>query len=301
MIVSASRRTDIPAFYAPWFMERVRQGFCLTANPFNPHQIRRVELDPQAVDAVVFWTRNPKPLLPHLDELDERGFNYYFLFTINDYPRLLEPHLPPPADVVESFCELGRRLGRERMVWRYDPIILSNMTDGAYHAEKVHRIAESVGEWCGRMVISTVHLYRKVERRLARLKDAGFTYLDAENHQEELDKVFSAVQEVSTDYRFPAFSCAQRMDLSKYGITPGACIDNESINQAFGLNLPYKKDRSQRAECRCMPSIDIGAYDTCPYGCIYCYAVNSVEVARENYRLHNPRAEGLLPQRTLTG
>jgi hypothetical protein len=295
MIISASRRTDIPAFYSRWFMERIRAGYCISANPFNPAQLRRVELNPSAVDCLVFWTRNPKPLLPYLDSLDAGGYNYYFLFTVNDYLRILEPHRPALAEIAKVFGELSERIGRERMVWRYDPIIMSNITDGRYHSAKLREIASSIGRNCSRLVVSEVQMYRKVERRLSELENSGLTLLSGEEREMELAGVYLAIKDVSQEYQIPVYSCAQSKDLSQYGIEHGACIDRELINQLFGKNLTCKKDPSQRPECGCAQSLDIGAYDTCPAGCVYCYGVNSAMRAKESCGGHDPGSETLSP------
>ena len=146
MIVSVSRRTDIPAFYSDWFIGRVRDGFCLVPNPFNKKQIARISLRPEDVDCFVFWSKNPRPLTRRLDELDRRGFRYYFLVTLNDYPPELEPALPDLGDRLAAFRDLADTLGPDRVVWRYDPIILSNRTDGAYH----RRVFERTGNRAGR-------------------------------------------------------------------------------------------------------------------------------------------------------
>ena len=144
MIISASRRTDIPAFYAEWMVRRLREGYCTVPNPFNRNQVSRISLRPEDVDAIVFWTRNPRPLMPYLDELDSRGYRYYFQFTILGYPREIDPKSPPAATAVEAFCELAERLGPRRVIWRYDPIVFTGITPPAFHQENFQRLAESL-------------------------------------------------------------------------------------------------------------------------------------------------------------
>ena len=142
MIISASRRTDIPAFYAEWMVRRLKEGYCTVANPFNRNQVVRISLKPEDVDAIVFWSRNPRPLMPHLDELDSRGYRYYFQFTILGYPREIDAKSPPAATAVEAFCKLAERLGPKRVIWRYDPIVFSGLTSPAFHEENFRRLAE---------------------------------------------------------------------------------------------------------------------------------------------------------------
>ena len=178
MIISASRRTDIPAFYAPWFMQRVRAGFCDVPNPFNRHQVSRISLRPQEVDAIVFWTRNPRPLLASLDELDALGYRYYFQYTILDNPRTIDPKTPPVGAAVETFQQLADRIGPARVIWRYDPIVLSSVTDASFHQERYAWIAEQLRGYTTRSVISIVDVYRKAARRLHALAAQGVTFPD---------------------------------------------------------------------------------------------------------------------------
>ena len=176
MIISASRRTDIPAFYSKWFMNRLRAGFCQVPNPMNMKKVTTVSLSPDIVTAIVFWSKNPAPLLPHLKELNTRGFDYYFQFTLNDYPRSLEPNVPPFNARIETFKDLSSRVGSSRVVWRYDPIIISNFTDFTFHREKFSWIAEELKDKTQRVVVSIVDFYRKTERRLSLLKEEGFIF-----------------------------------------------------------------------------------------------------------------------------
>ena len=133
MIISASRRTDIPAFYSEWFVNRLQEGYCLVPNPFNPRQVSRISLVPESVDAIVFWSKNPAPMLPFLPMVEDLSYRFYFLFTVNDYPKALEPGLPPLVERISTFVELSQRIGPRCVIWRYDPIILSNRTDASYH------------------------------------------------------------------------------------------------------------------------------------------------------------------------
>ena len=160
MIISASRRTDIPAFHAAWFLQAVREGSCRVANPFNPAQVSEISLRPEAVDALVFWTRNAAPLLPHLAELDARGYRYYFLYTLTGYPRVLEPGVPPREEALATMRRLAECLGPDRLIWRYDPIILTTITPPAYHAENFARLAATLRGATSRVKISFFDEYR---------------------------------------------------------------------------------------------------------------------------------------------
>jgi len=166
MIISASRRTDIPAFYTPWFMNRLRSGWCRVPNPFNPLQVSEISLRPEDVDVIVFWTRNALPILPHLKELEERGYRFYFLVTLMDNPRVIDAGCPPLNEGLRTFRDLANRIGPERVVWRYDPIVFSSLTDPDFHMRAFRRIAGWLEGCTSRCIISVVHPYRKAQRRL---------------------------------------------------------------------------------------------------------------------------------------
>jgi len=291
VIISASRRTDIPAFYAEWFLRRVRAGACVVANPLNPRAASRVSLKPEDVDAIVFWTRNPRPLLSHLAELDERGFRYYFLFTVLDYPRTLDPSVPPARAAVAAFRQLARRLGPERVVWRYDPIVFSNVTGAAFHRRAFEDLAAALQGCTTRCVISFLTIYRKMAARLQALAGQGLRLETPA--PAEIEALVRALATTAAQRGMELTACAEERDLAALGVRRGKCVDDELIRRQFGIRVASRKDPSQRERCRCVVSRDIGAYDTCVYGCRYCYATNSFERARENHARHDPAAESL--------
>jgi hypothetical protein len=295
MIISASRRTDIPAFYAPWFMNRVRAGCCTVPNPFNRNQISYISLRPEDVDVIVFWTRNPRPLLTSLDELDVRGYRYYFQYTILDNPRTLDARTPPVEAAIETFRILSDRIGPERVIWRYDPIVLSSVTDAGFHRERYAAIAERLHGYTTRSVISIVDVYRKAERRLRALIDQGVTLLDQPVESlPGFDNLIHSLVETAAQHRLEIVSCAEEIDLTGYGVKPGKCVDSALIARVFGLNLDLKKDPGQRDACGCTTSRDIGMYDSCLFGCQYCYATSSFARAAENHAAHNPGSPSLI-------
>ncbi len=303
MIVSASRRTDIPAFFGDWFLGRVRAGWAAVANPFNPRQVRRVSLAPERVAALVFWTKNPAPFLPCLDELDARGFAYYFLYTLNPYPRLLEPGLPPLAERLDSFRALADRLGPERVVWRYDPIIVTSATPPDYHLENFARLARELAGSTRRVVISFLELYAKVRRRLApALARAGWELADYKDgaHEEDLRRLAGGLAALARERGLEMRACAEERDLTAQGVMPSACIDAGLLTRLFGLELTPAKDPHQRGACGCAPSVDIGAYDTCSHGCLYCYASAGPKAVAANLARHQPDSP-LLVGRPPTG
>lgn len=292
MIISASRRTDVPTFYAEWMRNRIRAGFCTVPNPFNRKQISKVSLKSEDVEAIVFWTRNPRPLMRFLNELDERELNYYFQFTILGYPRSLDPKSPPLDSVVETFRRLSERVGPARVVWRYDPIIFSELTSSEYHQRQYEQIARALSGHTHRSVISIVDRYRKANRRINAL--AGSQAEFHESLPEYFDELMRYLADVARDNNMEIMSCAEEIDLKQYGILPGKCVDDQLIRRAFGKELRVCKDKNQRKACGCVQSRDIGMYDTCVYGCPYCYATQSFTTAKKNLRQHDPQSPSLV-------
>lgn len=295
MIISASRRTDIPAFYSEWFMNRVRAGFCTVPNPFNREQVSRVSLNCSDVDVIVFWTRNPAPLIPHLDELDHYQLRYYFQFTIMDNPRSIDQKSPPVQIAVDNFKRLSDKIGPQRVIWRYDPIVFSSQLGSDYHIVRYERIAEQLRGYTGRSVISVVDRYKKASRRFAALKDQGNEILEYDGSPNpEFDSLMEQLVEIAGANHFDIYSCSETLDLGKYGIKPGKCVDDDYIHRVFGLSITPKKDPSQRKECGCVISKDIGMYDTCLFGCQYCYATSSFEAAQKNHDRHDPLSPSII-------
>jgi hypothetical protein len=292
VIISASRRTDIPGFYARWFMNRVRAGFCLVGNPFNAAQVSRVSLLPGDVDCVVFWTRHGRPLLPHLDELEARGLRPVFLYSILGYPREIDPGCPPLARSLESFSRLADRLGPERLTWRYDPIVLSDRTDVAHHLRQFGRIARSLRGRTRRAVTSFVLPYRKTRARMEALRSKGYQVRNWT--REDAAALLPELAGMAADNGMTLRACGHEEDFSEFGVGRSRCIEPAWLNAALGLALPGGKDPCQRPACGCAPSRDIGAYDTCGFGCAYCYATGSLSRARANRRAHDPENPSLL-------
>jgi hypothetical protein len=296
MIISASRRTDIPAFYAEWFMNRIRAGYCAVPNPFNRQQVSYVSLKPEDVDVIVFWTRNPRPLFPDLTELDERGYRYYFQYTVMNNPRLIDPKSPPLEASLKTFGELADRIGPARVIWRYDPIVFSNTTGAQFHQQTYERIAQALRGYTCRSVISIVDVYGKARKRLGELAKQGVELLPCDGKPGGwFDDFMRTLVRIASENGMEIVSCAEDLDLRPYGIRPGKCVDDEYIQKVFGLNVTDKKDPSQREACGCIVSKDIGMYDTCLYGCRYCYATTSFERAKTNHDIkHHPESPSLI-------
>jgi DNA repair photolyase len=297
MIISCSRRTDIPACYPAWFMNRLRTGFCVVRNPFNPHQTKRVSLRREDVDALVFWTKNIRPFLPSINEVISAGYRFIVQFTLNPYPQILEPSLPPLDDRIADFRAASQLIGKSRVIWRYDPIIISNQTPFSYHRQAFSALARRLSGLTERVVVSIVQLYRKTLRGLTALRERGLVVKERAADSSEMDELLTFLAQTAGGYGLEIVSCASERNLSPLGIAPGRCIDGELFTRLWGLQGPWKKDPGQRPACGCTVSIDIGATNTCQNGCPYCYATTNHEQARSRYRMHDPNAEVLEPER----
>ena len=280
MIISASRRTDIPTYYSEWFFNRLREGDVLVRNPMNARQISRISLSPEAVDGIVFWTKNPVPMLSRLGELEP--YPYYFQFTLTAYGRDVEPNLPGKNGVlIPAFQELSRMAGRERVVWRYDPIFLSDRYTVEYHCRYFRVLAAKLGEYTEKCTVSFLDFYRSTARNMRSLHIREMTAAQ----QREMMERFS---EIAGEYGLYIDTCSEAISLEDLGISHASCVDRERLERIGGYRLKVGRDRNQRKECGCAASVDIGAYDTCGNGCLYCYATDSPPRAAERVRVHRP-------------
>ncbi len=287
MIVSASRRTDIPAFYGDWFMNRIREGFVLVRNPFNPRQISRISLGPDRVDCIVFWTKNPAPFLGSLEELDRRGFLYYFLFTLTPYGKEIEENLPDKEELVSTFVKLSGMIGRNKVVWRYDPVVITDRLDAAYHAREFRDLARKLAPYTDRCIISFLDFYAKTRRNM--------TGLHAQEIGEAAMRTLAgAFMDICRQNRLVLQTCAEEIDLTDIGVLRGKCIDDRRIAALLGGVFSGRKAPGQRTACNCVESVDIGAYNSCPHHCRYCYANYSADQVAANRTLHDPHSPLLI-------
>jgi hypothetical protein len=281
-IISASRRTDIPAFYTPWLINRIRAGFCVYPNPLYPSKSYRVSLQKHDVLGIVFWTRHAAPLIPYLPELDKAGFAYYFQYTVVGYPRELDLRSPPLETAMKTFCELSQKIGADKVIWRYDPIILNHELTVAWHQENFRRIADGIAHATQRIVVSVVDPYAKTRRRIGTTDDGVFYKPD-----DYTDLLRWMVAEASAR-KMRVQSCAEA-SLNIAGLTVGGCVDASLLYPIGGRGNPVKvRLHKQREGCLCHQSIDVGVNDSCGFGCQYCYATKSHDKAMETLKSHNP-------------
>jgi hypothetical protein len=269
-------------------------------NPFNRRQVRRVSLKPDDVDVIVFWTRSARPLFPYLDELQARGYRFYFQYTLLGYPAEIDPHTPPLDKSLDTFCELAERIGPQRVIWRYDPLLFTERTPPDYHRDQFARIAGALHGYTSRVVISILTLYPKIRAGLEEMGRQGAPLMDAGEFGSawiQSPWFGGLMQDLVSIAGFSGMhltSCAMQFDLREYGVRPGKCIDDEYIAAVFGLQVDPTKDPGQRKACGCVISQDIGMYDTCLFGCRYCYATSSLARAQANHASHDPRSPSLM-------
>lgn len=264
MIISASRRTDIPAFYSKWFMNRLREGFVMVRNPINRKLISKVSLAPSLIECIVFWTKNPRPLFEHLDEIS-KDYKFYFQYTLNPYDIDLEPNIESLNRRLDTFIELSNKIGAKRVIWRYDPIIITDKYTINWHIEKFDELCQKLCKYTNICVFSFVDLYEKI---LNKLKEQKFHDI-SENQMLYIAKEFSKIAE---KYNLELKTCSENITFESVGIRPSCCVDPYLIEELISDKLIVKKDPNQRKSCGCIESIDIGEYDSCMHGCIYCYA-----------------------------
>jgi DNA repair photolyase len=277
MIISCSRRTDIPAFYSDWFFNRLHAGYVQVRNPMNPRQVRNVSLAPGDVDGIVFWTKDPAPMLNRLHLL--KDYSYYFQFTLTPYDREIEPNLPPKTEIVDTFIRLADQIGKKRIIWRYDPILLSASIDVAYHIDHFSELATRLSSYTQKCVISFIDMYHHLQSGTARL----FVRPPDETEMRTLAENFA---EIAGANNIAVATCAEKIDLADLGIEHGKCIDDRLIAELTGTRLNIAKDKSQRELCGCVTSVDIGEYNTCRHRCRYCYANASQKKIEKNLSLH---------------
>jgi len=272
MIISASRRTDIPALYSEWFQNRLREGFALVQNPFNAQQVKRVSLLREDVDCFVFWTKNPSPMIPLLDGIHDAGYPFFFQFTLTPYGKNIEHNLPDKATLLHTFAALARQAP---VVWRYDPILLTDELTVHWHLAQFTSYCEALHPHTKRCIISFLDMYRGIDKRFRAVSG------------DEMAALASGLAEIAKRFGLPIYACAEETDFNTFGIHPSACIDRNVVESVVGRPITVKTDKNQRPLCNCLASTDIGAYGTCTNGCAYCYATKSEKAALRRFLTHN--------------
>lgn len=279
MILSVSRRSDIPAFYGKWFVNRLNEGFVLARNPLNANMVSKILLKPEYIECFVFWTKNATDFMQYLPKIDNFGYKYYFQYTVTSYSRDIEPNVPEKKKIIENFKELSKKIGKEKVIWRYDPVLLSQKYDVEYHRKWFEYLCKELSPYTEKCVISFLDDYSFLRKNLEELNIGDLT----ERQMFNLGDVFS---QIAHKYNLELASCSEKIDLDMLRISHNSCIDGDLIERITGLKINKRKDSGQRPLCGCIESREIGSFNTCRHKCAYCYARRGKD--RTDVELYNP-------------
>lgn len=284
MIINAGMRTDIPGYYSEWFYNRIKEGFVCVRNPYYAEQVTRYKLSPAFVDCIAFCTKNPEPMIDRLNELSQ--FNQFWSVTITPYDKDIEPFVPDKEKVMESFKRLSEVVGKNAISWRYDPIFITDKYSVEFHIDAFTKMAKNLSGYVDNCVISFIDLYQKTKRNFPEVKEVT---------PEERLKVGQAFADIGEKYGIKIRSCCEGIELATYGVDISGCMTKNVIERAIGYSLEVPKSRSKaRKECDCLIGGDIGQYNACGHGCVYCYANYDRETVINNMKLHNPKSPFLI-------
>ena len=283
MILNTGLRTDIPGFFSEWFYNRIEEGFVYVRNPYVKNQIYSYRLDPELIDCIIFCTKNPKPMLENLEKIDK--FNQYWHITITPYEKEIEPNVPPMNDVLESFKYLSKKLGKENVTLRYDPIFINEKYTLEKHIESFEYIINSLSGYTTEAIISFIDLYEKTKRNFPKAREV------TKDERLKLGKEFA---QIGKKNNITIKTCVEGTELDKFGIDSSGCMTKEVIERAINKNLNIPKQKARNGECYCLLNNDIGEYNTCAHGCLYCYANSNKKLVKRNLKLHDPKSPILI-------
>ena len=283
MILNTGLRTDIPGFFSEWFYNRIDDGFVYVRNPYAKNQIYSYRLDPELIDCIIFCTKNPKPMFENLEKIDK--FNQYWHITITPYEKEIEPNVPPMNDVLESFKYLSKKLGKENVTLRYDPIFINEKYTLEKHIESFEYIINSLSDYTTEAIISFIDLYEKTKRNFPKAKEVT---------KDERLKIGKEFARIGNENNIRIKTCVEGTELDKFGIDSSGCMTKEVIERAINKNLNIPKQKARNGECYCLLNNDIGEYNTCGHGCLYCYANSNKRLVKRNLKLHDPKSPILI-------
>ena len=279
MIINTGNRTDIPAFYSKWFINRIHDGYVLSRNPYSPHNITRYDLSPEYVDIICFGTKNPAPMLQYMTELS--CYNQFWSVTITPYDKDIEPNVPDKSDIIRSFCMLSSTLGINCVSWRYDPIFLTEKYNIDFHLRSFSRMCAALEGYTDNCVVSFIDLFPKTKKNFPNIREVG-------RHDQEI--IVKSFSEIAKDHNIRIMLCCENSGLAVFGADVSGCMSKNVLERAcgFSLDIPSISRLMTRHGCNCINGNDIGAYNTCGHGCLYCYANNDPKTAAANISLHDP-------------
>ncbi len=283
MILNTGSRTDIPAFYSDWFYNRIKEGYVLVRNPYYSSQVSQYLLTPEIIDVMVFCTKNPFPMLDRISLLS--AFDTFWFVTITPYGKEIEPFVPPKKQVIDSFRQLSELAGRERISWRYDPIFITDKYSIEYHTEQFHQMAKALSGYTTQCVVSFIDLYEKTKR--------NFQGIRSVTNQEQIHLI-NAFSKIAKENHLQIHLCCENKELVCENVDADGCLSQGVLEKSLGCRLNVPKKKTARSECSCLLGADIGAYNSCSHGCLYCYANYDRETVAENRRLHNPSSPLLI-------
>lgn len=280
MILQVSSRTDICALYPKWLIKRLKEGYVLVRNPYNSNQVSYLDIRREVVDCIAFCTKDPRAIMPYLNIIDQMDYQYYFMVTITPYDNDIEPALRPKLEIMKSFIELSNKIGRDKVIWRYDPILLTKRYTKEFHLVMFEKMCYLLSKYTKKVIISFIDIYKNIEGKFKELGD------------DEINELAFKLGKIAKKYHLDIQTCSEKYDLSCYGISSGSCIERQYIENLLGypLNIATNKNR---VNCNCLASIDIGAYNCCSHGCTYCYACNH-ESVYQNIQQHDQNSPLLI-------
>jgi len=284
MILNTGARTDTVQFYSEWLLKRFEEGYVYTRNPLFPNKVTRYELSPEKIDLVMFCSKNYKPILKRLHEITDK-YRTYFHYTITAYGKDVEPLVPPIDESIDTLIELSKQVGKQRIAWRYDPVLLTDKYTVEVHAKTFEYMAERLVPYIDRCIFSFVEMYKKLETNMPEI----MPLTDGDK-----DRIAEILGKIAKKYSLHLQTCGTNGDYTKYGIHISGCATLEVLGAANSCEFKDLKHKGLREGCHCIESRDIGAYDTCLNGCKYCYANKSPQKAKNNYKYHNPNSPLLL-------
>lgn len=287
MILNTGSRTDIPAYYSDWFFNRIKAGYVLSRNPYYPSRITKYLLNPEVIDIIVFCTKNPLPMLDRLSLLS--AFDMFWFVTITPYGKEIEPYVPPKKQVINSFRRLSELIGREHISWRYDPIFITDVYSIDYHIEQFRQMATALSGYTHQCVVSFIDLYEKTKRNFPEIRSV------TSSEQEGLTAAFS---EIAGETGLQIHLCCENAGLVRENVDADGCMSKAVLEKSLGCKLDVPKKKTARNECSCLLGADIGAYNTCSHGCLYCYANYDRKTVEKNRKLHNPSSPILIGEVT---
>lgn len=283
MILNTGNRTDIPAFFSDWFFNRIQEGFVCVRNPYFPHQVTKYILDPQVIDIICFCTKNPKPMLSRLDLI--KDYKQFWFVTITPYNQTIEPYVPNKNEIIRSFIELSKKIGSHCIGWRYDPIFLNDYYTIEYHLRIFEKMCQKLTGYTYQCVISFIDLYQKTKKNFKEVQEVN-----------QKDQIYLCQKfvEIGKKYNFEIYTCHENESLKTTGVYTSGCMNQQIIERALGHSLKLPKINEARQGCRCLLNNDIGVYNTCLHGCLYCYANYDRVTVLKNIKKHNKKSPFLI-------